>query len=62
MATVQEDVPGLVGKPLFARAHGRSGLGPLQRVDFAHHEIVYCPACQTEGKVYADRRRSRLLK
>jgi formamidopyrimidine-DNA glycosylase len=35
---------------------------PLQRVDFAHHEIVYCPACQTEGKVYADRRRSRLLK
>jgi formamidopyrimidine-DNA glycosylase len=35
---------------------------PLQRVDFAHHEIVYCPACQTGGKVYADRRRSRLLK
>jgi hypothetical protein len=34
MATVQEDVPGLAGKPLFARAHGRSGLGPLQRVDF----------------------------
>ncbi|MDX6564428.1 MAG: hypothetical protein QOE10_90, partial [Gaiellales bacterium] len=24
--------------------------------------IVYCPACQTSGKVYADRRRSRLLK
>jgi formamidopyrimidine-DNA glycosylase len=35
---------------------------PLQRVDFAAHEIVYCPACQTGGKVYADRRRSRLLK
>jgi formamidopyrimidine-DNA glycosylase len=35
---------------------------PLQRVDFAAHEIVYCPACQTDGKVYADRRRSRLLK
>jgi formamidopyrimidine-DNA glycosylase len=35
---------------------------PLQRVDFAQHEIVYCPACQTGGKVYADRRRSRLLK
>jgi formamidopyrimidine-DNA glycosylase len=35
---------------------------PLQRVDFAQHEIVYCPACQTSGKVYADRRRSRLLK
>ncbi|MEA2203003.1 MAG: formamidopyrimidine-DNA glycosylase [Solirubrobacteraceae bacterium] len=35
---------------------------PLQRVDFAEHEVVYCPACQTGGKVYADRRRSRLLK
>jgi formamidopyrimidine-DNA glycosylase len=35
---------------------------PLQRVDFAEHEVVYCPTCQTGGKVYADRRRSRLLK
>lgn len=34
----------------------------LQRVDFAEHEVVYCPNCQTGGKVYADRRRSRLLK
>ncbi len=50
------------------RVHRRAGepcprcREPLQRVDFAHHEIVYCPACQTSGKVYADRRRSRLLK
>jgi formamidopyrimidine-DNA glycosylase len=35
---------------------------PLQHVDFAEHEVVYCPNCQTGGKVYADRRRSRLLK
>jgi formamidopyrimidine-DNA glycosylase len=34
----------------------------MQRVSFADHEVVYCPACQTGGQVYADRRRSRLLK
>jgi formamidopyrimidine-DNA glycosylase len=34
----------------------------LQNVDFADHQIVYCPSCQTGGQVYADRRRSRLLK
>jgi formamidopyrimidine-DNA glycosylase len=34
----------------------------LQNVDFADHQIVYCPFCQTGGQVYADRRRSRLLK
>jgi formamidopyrimidine-DNA glycosylase len=34
----------------------------LQNVDFAAHQIVYCPSCQTGGQVYADRRRSRLLK
>ena len=50
------------------RVHRRAGepcprcREPLLRVDFADHEIVYCAACQTGGKVYADRRRSRLLK
>jgi formamidopyrimidine-DNA glycosylase len=34
----------------------------LQNVDFADHQIVYCPSCQTGGQIYADRRRSRLLK
>jgi formamidopyrimidine-DNA glycosylase len=34
----------------------------MQRVSFADHEVVYCPTCQTGGQVYADRRRSRLLK
>jgi formamidopyrimidine-DNA glycosylase len=34
----------------------------MQNVDFADHQIVYCPSCQTGGQIYADRRRSRLLK
>lgn len=34
----------------------------LLNVDFADHQVVYCPSCQTGGQVYADRRRSRLLK
>jgi formamidopyrimidine-DNA glycosylase len=34
----------------------------LKRVSYESHEVVYCPACQTGGKVLADRRLSRLLK
>lgn len=34
----------------------------LERVSFESHEIVYCPTCQTEGRVLADRRLSRLLR
>ncbi len=34
----------------------------LARVSFEGYELVYCPDCQTGGKVYADRRLSRLLK
>lgn len=34
----------------------------LQRVSFESHEIVYCPHCQTGGRVLADRRLSRLLR
>ena len=34
----------------------------MLNVDFADHQIVYCPHCQTGGQIYADRRRSRLLK
>jgi formamidopyrimidine-DNA glycosylase len=34
----------------------------LLNVDFADHQVVYCPSCQTGGQIYADRRRSRLLK
>lgn len=34
----------------------------LQRVSYERYEVTYCPACQTGGKVLADRRLSRLLK
>ena len=34
----------------------------LQRVSYESYEVTYCPACQTDGKVLADRRLSRLLK
>lgn len=34
----------------------------LERVSYVSYELVYCPHCQTGGKVYADRRRSRFLR
>ena len=34
----------------------------LRRVSYESHEVTYCPDCQTEGKVLADRRMSRLLR
>lgn len=48
--------------------HGKVGLpcprcgSELKRVSYESHEVVYCPQCQTNGKVLADRRLSRLLK
>jgi formamidopyrimidine-DNA glycosylase len=36
--------------------------GDLRRVSYESHEITYCPACQTDGKVLADRRLSRLVR
>lgn len=48
--------------------HGHSGSPcpkcgtTLQRVSYESHEVAYCPACQTDGKVLADRRLSRILK
>jgi formamidopyrimidine-DNA glycosylase len=48
--------------------HNRTGepcpncAAPLQSVRFDSHEVVYCPRCQTKGKVLADRRLSRLLR
>lgn len=35
---------------------------PVQRIRYAANETNYCPKCQTEGKVLADRSLSRLLK
>jgi formamidopyrimidine-DNA glycosylase len=48
--------------------HGRYGEpcprcgDDLRRVSYESHEITYCPACQTAGKILADRRMSRLVR
>jgi formamidopyrimidine-DNA glycosylase len=48
--------------------HGRYGQScpvcgsPVQRIIYAENETNYCPRCQTNGKVLADRSLSRLLK
>lgn len=34
----------------------------IAEVAYAERETYYCPACQTGGKIYADRRLSKLLK
>ena len=34
----------------------------MQRIVYAENETNYCPRCQTDGKVLADRSLSRLLK
>ena len=35
---------------------------PVQRIRYAENETNYCPRCQTEGRLLADRGLSRLLK
>ena len=48
--------------------HGRAGRPcprcgeDLRRVWYESHEIAYCPACQTGGKILADRRLSRIVR
>jgi formamidopyrimidine-DNA glycosylase len=48
--------------------HGRFGKPcpacgtPVQRIAYADNEANYCPKCQTEGRLLADRALSRLLK
>lgn len=48
--------------------HGRFGLPcpvcgmKVQRIIYAENETNYCPRCQTEGRILADRSLSRLLK
>jgi formamidopyrimidine-DNA glycosylase len=48
--------------------HGKAGRpcprcgDDLRRVSYESHEVAYCPACQTGGKVLADRRLSRLVR
>lgn len=48
--------------------HGRYGKpcpvcqAPIQRIRYAERETDYCPRCQTEGRLLADRSLSRLLR
>jgi formamidopyrimidine-DNA glycosylase len=48
--------------------HGRYGTpcpvcgDDLRRVSYESHEVTYCPTCQTDGRVLADRRLSRLIR
>ena len=48
--------------------HGRFGQpctvcgAPVQRIRYAENETNYCPGCQTNGRILADRSLSRLLK
>jgi len=48
--------------------HGRYGepcpvcTAPVQRIRYADNETNYCPGCQTQGRILADRSLSRLLK
>ncbi|PZS20138.1 MAG: endonuclease VIII [Acidimicrobiales bacterium] len=50
------------------RVHGRAGLAcpvcgdTVRQVAFASRSLQYCPTCQTEGRVLADRRLSRLVR
>lgn len=48
--------------------HGRFGescprcADDLRRVSYESYEVTYCPRCQTNGKILADRRLSRLVR
>jgi formamidopyrimidine-DNA glycosylase len=50
------------------RVHARAGLpcpvcgDTVREVSFADRSLQYCPTCQNEGRVLADRRMSKLLK
>src|SRR4029077_10778597 len=58
---------GTAFRPDFA-VHGRYGEPcpvcgmPVQRIVYAENEANYCPACQTGGRLLADRALSQLLK
>ncbi len=50
------------------KVHGKFGAlcvdcnAPIQRIRYADNECNYCPGCQTDGRILADRSMSRLLK
>ena len=55
-------------KKLGMRVHGRTGQpcpacsDTVREVSFADSSLQYCPTCQTDGRLLADRRLSKLLK
>jgi formamidopyrimidine-DNA glycosylase len=63
---IGDDVPDKLPMPL--KVHRREGEpcprcgATIEAVYYAEHQMNYCPAEQTGGKVYKDRRLSRLLK
>jgi formamidopyrimidine-DNA glycosylase len=69
---LRNDTPGFPEKVTAFRpemaVHGRFGLpcprcgAPVQRLVYAENEANYCAACQTGGRLLADRALSRLLK
>jgi formamidopyrimidine-DNA glycosylase len=63
------DIGGLKeGKRAGMRVHGRTGEpcpvcgDTVREVSLASRSFQYCPGCQTGGRIYADRRMSRLLR
>ena len=50
------------------QVHGRTGLpcpvcgDTVREVAYANRSFQYCPGCQTGGRIYADRRLSRLIR
>lgn len=68
-AAAREDFPEKVTafRPEMA-VHGRFGQAcpvcgtTVQRIRYAENETNYCPRCQTDGRILADRSLSRLLK
>ncbi len=56
------------GKRQSMRVHGRTGLpcpvcgDTVREVSLTSRSFQYCPGCQTGGRVFADRRLSRLLR
>jgi formamidopyrimidine-DNA glycosylase len=56
------------GKRSSLQVHGRTGQpcpvcgDTVRQVAFASRSFQYCPTCQTGGRIYADRRLSRIVK
>jgi len=68
LATASDPASLKDGKRQSMRVHGRTGLAcpvcgdTVREVSLASRSFQYCPACQTGGRVFADRRMSRLLR